>query len=153
VDYGTALLAALSGFCGSEHIGVISRSRRLLEASRAGVDIDDLIAEMQSDHEPFACFHHRLYPDGDPRAVLLLERCPVVPEAQRIIEGVQRQIGLQPNIGFALMVAELGYGFPSGSAEALFTIGRAAGWIAHAAEQRASGIWIRPRAAPVNVPT
>lgn len=152
VDYGTALLAALAAFCSSEHIGVISRSRRLLAASRAGKSIPDLIAEMEADHEPFACFYHRLYPDGDPRAGLILDHCRAVPEAERIIDGVWRQKKLRPNIGFALIVAEVAHGFPTGSAEAIFMIGRAAGWIAHAAEQRASGIWIRPRAAQVEAP-
>jgi citrate synthase len=35
---------------------------------------------------------------------------------------------------------------PPGSAAGLFAVGRAAGWIAHALEQRAAGFLLRPRA-------
>ncbi len=35
---------------------------------------------------------------------------------------------------------------PPGAASALFVVGRAAGWVAHALEQREAGFVLRPRA-------
>ncbi|RDJ19923.1 hypothetical protein DWF00_20730 [Bosea caraganae] len=146
VDCCTVLVSALTAFCGYEHTGVIGRSRALLAAARRGADLDDLIDEAQAGEKPLAGFYHRLYPDGDPRAAMVLSRCRVIPEARRLIDTVERRTGLRPNIDIALVVVEAGYGLPTGAAEAMFATGRAVGWIAHATEQRASGIRIRPRA-------
>ena len=41
---------------------------------------------------------------------------------------------------------------PPGSAIGLFALGRSAGWIAHAMEQRAAGYMLRPRARYVGPP-
>lgn len=146
VDCCTVLVSALTAFCGYEHTGVIGLSRALLAAARRGVDLEALIDEAQAGEKPLAGFYHRLYPDGDPRAAMVLSRCRIIPEAQRLIDTVERRTGLRPNIDIALVIAEAGYGLPIGAAEAMFATGRSVGWIAHAAEQRASGIRIRPRA-------
>jgi citrate synthase len=146
VDCCTALVAALTAFCGYEHTGVIGRSRALLEAARRSTDLDALIDRESSGEKPLAGFYHRLYPDGDPRATMVLAHCRIAPEARRLIDAVERQTGLRPNIDIALVIVESAYGLPTGAAEAMFATGRAVGWIAHAFEQRASGIRIRPRA-------
>jgi citrate synthase len=41
---------------------------------------------------------------------------------------------------------ERAYGLPVGAAFTLFAIGRTAGWLAHAIEQRSQATLIRPRA-------
>jgi citrate synthase len=46
----------------------------------------------------------------------------------------------------ALAVFAIALGLPPQSAGALFTLGRAAGWLAHAREQQESHFIIRPRA-------
>ena len=51
-----------------------------------------------------------------------------------------------PVLDVGLVAACAAIGLPPGSAAGVFAVGRCAGWIAHAAEQRATGQLIRPRA-------
>ena len=91
-------------------------------------------------------FGQRLYPDGDPRAAVLLQCLRVSPLVRRVIDAMQAMTGLAPNIDFALFVLERQLRLPRGSAFALFAVGRTVGWIAHALEQWRDGTLIRPRA-------
>ncbi len=91
-------------------------------------------------------FGHPLYPDGDPRAAALLPQMGRSAALQSAIAAVHAVTGRDPSIDFALVGIERGHGLPSGAALALFAIGRAAGWIAHAFEQQANRSLIRPRA-------
>jgi citrate synthase len=47
-------------------------------------------------------------------------------------------------VGLVALASALG--LPPGSAAALFAVGRSAGWVAHALEQREAGFVLRPRA-------
>jgi len=51
-----------------------------------------------------------------------------------------------PNLDLALVALSAALGLPSGSALGLFAIGRCAGWIGHALEQRRAGFVLSPRA-------
>jgi citrate synthase len=63
-----------------------------------------------------------------------------------MVAAIERVTGRHPSIDMALAGLEIGRRLPPGAALALFAIGRAAGWIAHAFEQQASRTLIRPRA-------
>ena len=102
-------------------------------------------------------FGHTLYPDGDPRATALL--------ATAIADGGKRprvqvitavlahtDTWTKPNVDFALAAIAAAYDVPPGSGVALFAIGRIAGWIAHAMEQRAAAYLLRPRARYIGIP-
>ena len=52
---------------------------------------------------------------------------------------------LRPNLDFYLTVCARMLGFPRSMPAAIFAIGRASGWIAHALEQYADNRLIRPR--------
>jgi citrate synthase len=83
-------------------------------------------------------FGHPLYPDGDPRAAELLSMLPNLPgeaEARAIIDAVSRSSGLRPNVDFAIAAFALLTGMAADAGEAIFAIGRTAGWIAHALEE------------------
>lgn len=146
VDYATSLVAGLTAVCGYEHIGVIGRSRTLLAAAEGGADLDRLIDEAIAGAKPLPGFYHRLYPDGDPRAADVLAHARMTPAARRLIDVATRRTGRKPNIDIALVIVEAACGLPAGAAEAMFVTGRGVGWIAHAMEQQASGVCIRPRA-------
>ncbi len=51
-----------------------------------------------------------------------------------------------PNLDLGLVAVCSALRLPAGAAAALFAVGRSAGWIAHALEQRRQGYLLRPRA-------
>jgi citrate synthase len=82
-----------------------------------------------------------LYPDGDPRAAELLDRLEGVGPARRV-ETVRRLVGVGRARGFAPPNFDLGLGALSycagmapGAGQAIFTLGKVAGWVAHAIEE------------------
>lgn len=91
-------------------------------------------------------FGHPLYPQGDPRAAWMLERLPEAARKPALVQAVAAQLGEAPSLDYALVALRRHLGLPRGSAFVLFALGRTAGWIAHALEQRGMGL-IRPRAA------
>ncbi|GAA0998053.1 citrate synthase [Acrocarpospora macrocephala] len=92
--------------------------------------------------EPVPGFGHASYPDGDPRARILLNLLTGVdPDALDPVNSALHRAPLSslppPNIGFVLTVlANVGQMVP-GAAEAIFAIARSTGWIAHAGEEYA----------------
>jgi citrate synthase len=77
----------------------------------------------------------------DPRAATLLDllaESPANPDRLTIVNTavdlVRRRRGLEPNAEFALGALCFVHGMTEGAGEAIFVIGRSAGWIAHAVE-------------------
>ena len=102
---------------------------------------------------PLPGFRHPLYPNGDPRARLLLGPPRVAPRRARSRRGLWRSstrwssaAASGPPLDVGLVAIARRSSLPRGSAGALFALGRAAGWIAHALEQREAGYMLRPRA-------
>ncbi|WP_240738236.1 citrate synthase family protein [Deinococcus fonticola] len=98
-------------------------------------------------------FGHSLYPDGDPRASVLLEALETaVPDAQlvhvtqEIRAAVQAETGERINIDFALAALIHALGRPAGDILTLFALARSVGWLGHAIETVMTGQMIRPRA-------
>ena len=98
------------------------------------------------------CMGHPLY-EVDPRAEALLRatrRCAsLTKEGGRLldeIEAARAQSGRYPNLFGALVFMARALDLPKGSALLVNTVGRTAGWIAHAVEQRHAGAMLRPRA-------
>ncbi|WP_118179604.1 citrate synthase family protein [Paraburkholderia phosphatilytica] len=163
---GTHLFGAVSGglaaLSGPRHGGETVRVAALFdEASRAG-DLHRFLATRLGQQEgdaPAAFgsrlsgFGHPLYPQGDPRARLLLERLQDCAPARSpldsvlaLADAVRDTTGVEPNVDFGLAAVERVLGLAAGAAFTLFAAGRAVGWIAHAMEQAADGRLIRPRA-------
>ncbi|GAB2827042.1 citrate/2-methylcitrate synthase [Comamonas piscis] len=107
-----------------------------------------LLADTRINSSPHYCagFGHPLYPAGDPRSQRLLSLLPADAERSALLATVHRQTGLHPSLDYALVAIQRGLGLPTGAAFVLFALGRTAGWLAHALEQRDSGQLIRPRA-------
>jgi citrate synthase len=77
----------------------------------------------------------------DPRAAMLLDLLAASrADADRLtivntaVDLVRRRRGLEPNAEFALGALCFVHGMTEGAGEAIFVIGRSAGWIAHAVE-------------------
>ncbi|MBN6546120.1 citrate synthase [Actinacidiphila bryophytorum] len=84
---------------------------------------------------------HRLYRGEDPRARLLLARLADVPAAADALAAAQdtvataaRHTPLHANVDLALAVLSVASGMPAEAGEAVFAVGRTAGWVAHALE-------------------
>lgn len=91
-------------------------------------------------------FGHQLYPEGDPRGRDLLALLEPNSSFLELVGTANTLLGSRPNIDFALVALARTLDLPSGASLAIFSLGRCAGWIAHALEQYETGQLIRPRA-------
>lgn len=96
-------------------------------------------------------FNHPLYPEGDPRARVLIGLAKNM-SAQtkqserfyRLIDYIAEELRVQPSVEAGVASICFALGLPKQSAVGLFTLGRTAGWVAHVLEQRLAGIMLRP---------
>jgi citrate synthase len=141
---GAAAEAGLAALSGPLHGGSWIRVSALLrDAERAG-DPTRAVAEwLQRGEAHLPGFGHPLYPDGDPRAVALLEQLEL-PGA--LVNAVAEAGGPPPNLDYSLVALQRELGLPEDAAFILFAVGRTVGWLAHAIEQQATGGLLRPRA-------
>src|SRR5687768_4752036 len=143
------VVAGLAALEGTKHGGATARVDALWRDLRRARDVRAKLAERLRRGETIDGFGHPLYPNGDPRAALLLDMLPKSAEltfARNLAESVDSVLGEKPNLDLALVAVERVLDLPRGSALALFAIGRTIGWIAHAIEQYAQDAMIRPRA-------
>lgn len=129
--------------------------RLLNEVSEAGLDRAGAIVSEHLRHaSSVPGFGHPLYPDGDPRAVALLDlvrRSGAAADRLATVDAVHDVMAedapADPNVDFGLAALAHVAGFSVGTGEAVFAVARAAGWIAHAIEEYAeSGNRLRARA-------
>ncbi len=140
-----ALLAGMATLSGPRHGGVAGMARTALIASRDG-HLEEFLREI-SDNSPYNYgFGHPLYPRGDPRARDLLCHIPRMAPARKAVDALAERLSLSPNIDAALAALSVHFDWPADAATTLFSVGRTAGWVAHAIEQVRSGKIIRPRA-------
>jgi citrate synthase len=145
--------AALYAFTGPQHGASCDRIEALVEEARRRRKPGLVISERLARGESLPGFGHRLYPDGDPRCPPVLEALPSKAKRQgpvrtllALVEAAEDQVGLKPTVDLAAVAVAGALGAPAGFATALFAVGRTAGWVAHAIEQRRSGETLRPRA-------
>ncbi|MFC2967073.1 citrate/2-methylcitrate synthase [Acidimangrovimonas pyrenivorans] len=148
---GACLSAGLSALGGPLHGGTTSLVEALMDEISAPADVAGLIETRFRRGDGVPGFGHRLYPDGDPRARALLGLLPPEPGRETLVATMAESAGRHPNLDFALVAIRRALALPRGAALALFAIGRTAGWIAHALEQRDEDGLIRPRARYVGV--
>jgi citrate synthase len=153
-DLFASVLAALCSLSGPIHGGACDRIEALFADLAGGAKLDDCLAAHAADHRLPPGFGHAIYPDGDPRAVLMRETAEAIAgkkgarlfeTALKVEEAVWKRDRLRPNLDFYLTVCTRMLGFPRSLPAAIFAVGRAAGWIAHGLEQYADNRLIRPR--------
>lgn len=148
-----AVQAGLATIQGIKHGGYTERVEAFLNEISAPHQARDTFARRLRRGETIPSFGHLLYPDGDPRAQVLLD---IIEDyyadtqgyelMQAIISAANDLIGEKPTIDFALVMAARVLGLPDGTALTLFALGRTIGWIGHAIEQYSEDRMIRPRA-------
>ena len=150
--YG-AVLAGLAALQGPRHGGQAALVTRMLAAPGEGGTAMERIAGRLQRGEPLPGFGHPLYPDGDVRAVALLDAlremrpdAPTLIDDLAVAEAVAELTGRAPNVDFALAALARALDLPTDATLALFATGRVIGWIAHAQEQYRTPGLIRPRA-------
>ncbi len=121
-------------------------STLLAEAARSADPVGTIADRLRGDGW-VPGFGHPLYPAGDPRAAVLLDRIRESPAGHRpapawsttteVATAMARHSGTAPNIDFALAAFTLVNGMDADAGEAIFAVARTAGWIAHALEEYA----------------
>ncbi|MGN8025887.1 citrate synthase [Microbacterium sp. 22242] len=88
-------------------------------------------------------FGQPLYPEGDPRARLLMRLLrdlePRAQDALRVADDVvavvRARTGLHPTVDLALATVALAWAMPPDAGELVFAVARSAGWCAHALDE------------------
>jgi citrate synthase len=156
--YG-AVNAGLSALRGRRHTGNAARIQALLREAGSPDAFRDTVAQRLRRGDVVPGFGHRLYPDGDPRAALILERLrAVVPEAEGTAFAMAAaEVGPDlldrpPGLDFALVALARALDLPREAPLTLFALGRTVGWTGHMIEQYEAEQVIRPRAQYVGPP-
>lgn len=148
-----AACAGLAALSGPRHGGGAARAHALIRQALRERDLAAHVRERLRHGDELPGFGHPLYPEGDPRAALLLRmlasahpRLAGTARIQRLVDAVVANCGRAPSLDFALAAIALLHGQGAEAALSLFAAGRMAGWLAHALEQQEAGGLIRPRA-------
>ena len=143
----------ISAIEGNKHGGMTARIERMFDELRPARDLRAALTERMRRGETCYGFGHRLYPNGDPRAMSLMqmlsERLPKSRElvfAHRIAEAGEELLSEKPTIDFALVAMSRALKLRQGAPLTIFALGRTIGWIGHAIEQYGRDEIIRPRA-------
>jgi citrate synthase len=152
-DLYACVSAGLATLSGPEHGGACDRVEALVAEAGRPERARAVVQDRTRRGEAIPGFGHRLYPSGDPRTPPVLRAAAeLAPKSALVrtvfaIEEAMREAGREPaTIDTAFVALAAALGAPPGSAAGLIAVGRCAGWIAHAFEQRAAGFTVRPRA-------
>ncbi len=152
-DVYACVQAALAALSGPRHGGASDRIEALVAEIGEPGRAEEVVHERARRGEPVEGFGHPLYPDGDPRAAVLLDLArdlapdrPAVQTCFELMDVVRRGEGGGATLDLGLVALSAALGLPLGSATGIFAVGRCAGWVAHALEHYEAGYLLRPRA-------
>ena len=142
----------LGAMTGALHGGAALGAELMLGSADSPADAPRVVGDVLRRGEKLPGFGHFVYRDGDPRANLLLRLVAEhAPDSERLAVAsavtaeARRRALPAPNIEFALAVLAGVAGMIRGAGEAIFAVGRTAGWLAHALEEYERNVPIRPR--------
>lgn len=157
-DLAACVATGLQVMTGPRHGGASQRLEDWLRRAGAASRVPAFVHERSQAGESVPGFGHPLYPAGDPRAMPLLAHAARLRSHSArtrrlgvLIDAMQRGGHDAPNVDAGLVAVGAALDLPPGTVGGLFALGRCAGWIAHALEQRAAGFLLRPRARYVGV--
>lgn len=152
-DMPACITAGLATLSGARHGGACDRVEELVDEVGRKDQARRFVEARLQQGLAVPGFGHRLYPQGDPRGTLLLDvaralgrSTPRLDTLLAVVRAMHDRGQEAPTLDASLVAITAALDLPRGSAIALFALGRTAGWIAHAIEQRDSGQVLRPRA-------
>jgi citrate synthase len=129
------------------------KSERLLRSAESPRAYINTLREYRRRKEAIPGYNHPLYPQGDPRALLLLDLARNVDQKHagstivlQCIDAAMSEFGLTPGLAVGLVAVAAAVDLPEHSPAALMALARTTGWVAHVFEQRDAGFLVRPRA-------
>jgi len=162
----SAALGAYCAFTGPLHGGAPGPTLDLLDEAAASGDVAAWAERKLAGGGRLMGFGHRVFRDGDPRALILrdaLQRlgARLGPAAGRLAfaatveSAVAAAFGklkpgrkpLQPNVEINAALLLDAVGLPRDAFMPVFAVARCAGWLAHAMEQQRQGRLVRPSSA------
>ena len=150
----SAVTGGVSAMHGQKHGGATRQAEAMLDEVGSPDRAYEVLRNRLQRGEDLAGFGHRLYPSGDPRGAALLEAIAdsnvgaggSLELVQAVSSAANELQGASPNLDIALVTLCRALDQPAGTAEAVMTLGRMSGWIAHAIEEYERDQLIRPRA-------
>jgi citrate synthase len=152
-DLHACVSAGMAAFSGPRHGAMVERVEALVAEVGHPGRARAAVEERARDGKEIPGFGHPLYPDGDPRVPPLLEAAqslapqrPALAVIAAVVAAMRAAGRAPPTLDLGLAAIRAALALPPGSGTAIFAVGRTAGWIAHALEQRGMGFLLRPRA-------
>ena len=154
-DIYSAISAAIGALKGPLHGGANERVMEVLEEVQGAGDAEAWVRDALAKKRRIMGFGHRVYKNGDPRAVILRDYCQHLAEEsgsielERIADTIESHVraekGLPPNLDWPSARLYHYMGLPVELFTPLFVASRVAGWTAHFIEQSENNRLIRPR--------
>jgi citrate synthase len=152
-DPWAVTLAGLATLSGPRHGAASDRVEALVSEVESARDAAAVVHDRERRGEALPGFGHALYPQGDPRARILVESARSLgarshPErsALALLDEMAAGGRPAPNVDVSAVVLRKALGLPRGATTGVFAVARCAGWMAHALEQYEAGFLLRPRA-------
>jgi citrate synthase len=157
-DMYSSVVAGISALKGPLHGGANEEVMRMLQAIGSLDNVDKFLEEAMSQKTKISGFGHRVYKTMDPRAAILRDHARAVTRragTEHWLETAERievvmaekygQRGIWPNVDFFSGVVMASMNIETAMFTPIFAVGRSAGWVAHAMEQRIDNRIYRPR--------
>lgn len=154
-DLYSAITGAVGALKGPLHGGANERVMEVLQEVQQAESADTWVRDALAQKRRIMGFGHRVYKDGDPRAVILRKYCRELAEQRGdmsleeiadTIEGVvSKEKGLPPNLDWPSARLYHYLGLEIELFTPLFVASRVVGWAAHVIEQSENNRLIRPR--------
>jgi citrate synthase len=154
-DLHSAIVAAVGALKGPLHGGANERVLEVLEEVGEPSKADAWVRDALAQKRRIMGFGHRVYKDGDPRAVILRNFCADLARAsgdtslEQIADTIERVVreekGLPPNLDWPSARLYKYLRLDVDLYTPLFVASRVVGWAAHVIEQSEHNRLIRPR--------
>ena len=154
-DAYACVTAALATVSGPRHGSASEQVAQFADAIGSPEAVRAQVRALRKRGELPPGFGHPLYPAGDPRARPLLDAAARLAHGKRartLLALADATTDAAPNVDAGLAALTAALGVPASVGSGLFAVARAAGWLAHVLEQRATGHLLRPRARYIGPP-